>query len=57
MTDACYLIGPRREERCHLGFANNKGADQTAQSDQSALVIRFLGSSTSKLTTSNMLIF
>ena len=39
-----FIIGPRREQTCLLGFANNNGADQPAYPRRliSAFVIRFL---------------
>ena len=47
------IYGPRCEKTCHLGFANNTGADQPAhmRSLISAFVICFLESIICKLAT------
>ena len=52
------LNGPRREKTCLRKFANNKGADQSAHPHSliSALVIRCLESTISKLATSEIAI-
>ena len=51
--------GPRREKTCLRGFANNTGADQPAhpRSLISAVVIRDLVSTISKLATSEISVF
>ena len=53
------LIGPRREKTGLWGFANNKGADQTAyqRSLISAFVISSLERAISKLSTGAISIF
>ena len=53
------LNGPRREKTCLQEFGNNKGVDQLAHPHSliSALVIRFLESTISKLVTSEISIF
>ena len=52
-------FGPQREKTCLKGFANNIDADQPARPRSliSAFVIRFLESTTSKLTKSDISIF
>ena len=53
------LIGPRREETCLRGFANNTGADQPAHQRSliSAFVIHFLVSIIYKLAADGISIF
>ena len=53
------LYGPRREETCLRGFANNTGADQPAHPRRliSAFVIRLSRSIISRLATSEISIF
>ena len=53
------LSGPRRENPCLRGFANNKSADQPAhlRSLISVFVIRLLESIISRLATDEILIF
>ena len=54
-----FIYGPRREKTCLRGFANNKGADQSAHQRSliSAFVIRILESTISKLATSEISTF
>ena len=58
-TSTYITIGPRREQICHLGLANNKCADQPAHPRRliSAFNIRFAEGMISKLATSEILIF
>ena len=54
-----YLYGPRSEKTCLRGFANNKGADQSAHSRRliSTFIICFLESIIYKLVTSEISFF
>ena len=61
LKEACRIEvnGPRREQTCLRGFANNKGADQPAHPRIliSAFVIRLLESFISRLASREIFIF